>query len=480
MSKQRLSRGAVPGALGLILAGCMAAPEDGLEETEGVQPARAALTEDGASLGGFSPEAAINSAGFADSFRQGGIDRTNPFFQQVGANLRTCETCHGLDQGWTITAAKSKSLFFQTQGLAPLFMLHDAGSRPDADISTFTARLAAFGPTLVSRGLIRFTRNILNIPTPQFAVTAVSDPSGFSTVTSVLAFRRPTPTVNEAKVSSTGWNGGSPGGDVAAAVAATAGGAARLHSQRPDPLPVEIANSIRDFQLSSFFAQIYDFGAGHLDAGGAKGGPTNLAAQPFYLGINDIQGLDPQGKPFDRNVFTLFDAWKVHDNHRERTAIGKARAAIYRGQKLFNTKEFNITGVNGLNDLLGQATVRGTCSTCHNSPNVGGHSVFRVFDVGTANQINCSPALPLLTLTKTDTGEVRKVCDLARGQTSGQWKDVGAFRAPPLRGLAARAPYFHDGQASDLKDVIEYFQRRFNIGLSSSQKSDLLAFLRAL
>lgn len=63
---------------------------------------------------------------------------------------------------------------------------------------------------------------------------------------------------------------------------------------------------------------------------------------------------------------------------------------------------------------------------------------------------------------------------------NGVWADVGAFRAPPLRGLAARAPYFHDGQAADLKAVISYFDRRFQIGLNPHQVHDLVAFLGAL
>jgi cytochrome c peroxidase len=49
-----------------------------------------------------------------------------------------------------------------------------------------------------------------------------------------------------------------------------------------------------------------------------------------------------------------------------------------------------------------------------------------------------------------------------------------------LRGLAARAPYFHDGQARDIRRVIDYFDGRFQMGLEDSQKRDLEAFLRAL
>ena len=50
----------------------------------------------------------------------------------------------------------------------------------------------------------------------------------------------------------------------------------------------------------------------------------------------------------------------------------------------------------------------------------------------------------------------------------------------PLRGLAARAPYFHDGQAKTVKDVIQYHDARFNIGLSHKETKDLEAFLNAL
>jgi len=245
------------------------------------------------------------------------------------------------------------------------------------------------------------------------------------------------------------------------------------------------------------FAQSFDFRAGRLDAGGAKGGPANLLAQPYYDGINDIQGNDPMGHPFTRKVFNLFDAWhfggpitngssspSVEGSGVEGNSFGvvSARAAIYRGQEIFNNHEFDITGVNGLNDLLGQPTVRGTCSTCHNAPNVGSHSVVRFFDIGTADAPNCGAALPLLTIQNKTTLETRQVCDLGRGTgtTTGKWSDVGAFRAPPLRGLAARAPYFHDGQAPDLKRVIEYFNKRFTIGLSDANKRDLEAFLRAL
>jgi cytochrome c peroxidase len=457
----------VAGSLAMFLGGC------GVEEGIGSQ-----VDESGRELIGGA-----NSAGLAETVHtSGSIDRSNPFFLALGApaNLRSCETCHDQNQGWTFNATAAARLFRQTDGLAPLFMVHDGGTRPDADISTLEARKATFGANMVDRAVIRFTRNLATVlMTSEFALTGAIDPSGFPgfpTTPTFPAFRRPSPTANQSKVPNTGW-AGAPAAPVDS-VLATSGGAARLHEGLPAAPPPETAAAMRDFQLGVVFAQIFDWEAGRLDADGARGGAANLLAQPFYVGINDIQGNDPMGQPFNREVFNLFDAWAPKG--RPRGGKAEARAAIYRGQELFNNFEFDIVGVNGLNDLLGQVTVRGTCSTCHNAPNVGSHSVYRMFDIGTADQPNCGAALPIITVQNKVTLENRTVCDLGRATGSGKWADVGAFRAPPLRGLAARAPYFHDGQARDLKAVVKYFDTRFKMALSRGQKADLEAFLGAL
>ena len=49
-----------------------------------------------------------------------------------------------------------------------------------------------------------------------------------------------------------------------------------------------------------------------------------------------------------------------------------------------------------------------------------------------------------------------------------------------LRGLAARAPYFHNGSAATLDQVARFYDTRFNIGLSDQERADLVAFLRTL
>jgi cytochrome c peroxidase len=40
--------------------------------------------------------------------------------------------------------------------------------------------------------------------------------------------------------------------------------------------------------------------------------------------------------------------------------------------------------------------------------------------------------------------------DLGRAMMSGKWRDIGKFKGPVLRGLAARAPHFHNGATGDL------------------------------
>jgi cytochrome c peroxidase len=63
---------------------------------------------------------------------------------------------------------------------------------------------------------------------------------------------------------------------------------------------------------------------------------------------------------------------------------------------------------------------------------------------------------------------------------TGKWADVGRFKGPVLRALSARAPYFHNGSAQTLDEVIDFYEKRFQIGLTPQQRADLIAFLRSL
>src|SRR5579863_2470606 len=77
-------------------------------------------------------------------------------------------------------------------------------------------------------------------------------------------------------------------------------------------------------------------------------------------------------------------------------------------------------------------------------------------------------------------GATYTVTDLGRAMISGQCADVGKFKGPILRGLAARAPYFHNGSARTLADVVTFYDQRFNIGFTEQEQKDLAAFLESL
>jgi cytochrome c peroxidase len=77
-------------------------------------------------------------------------------------------------------------------------------------------------------------------------------------------------------------------------------------------------------------------------------------------------------------------------------------------------------------------------------------------------------------------GQILAVTDPGRALITGQCADIGKLKGPILRGLAARAPYFHNGSAATLQDVIEFYDQRFSIGLTDQDKADLAAFLNSL
>jgi cytochrome c peroxidase len=63
---------------------------------------------------------------------------------------------------------------------------------------------------------------------------------------------------------------------------------------------------------------------------------------------------------------------------------------------------------------------------------------------------------------------------------TGAWADLNRFKTPSLRGLAARAPYFHNGVAEDLRDVVRTYETTLGFDFTSQEEDDLVAFLGAL
>jgi hypothetical protein len=249
------------------------------------------------------------------------------------------------------------------------------------------------------------------------------------------------------------------------------------HAQATTPPTPQQQQQIVAFEMGLSTAQAVDFGAGSLEAHGAHGGPVALFNQPFFVGINDPLGLNPFNTPFNPVIFTLFTPTWAHDQTHN-----QHRASILRGQTLFNSHPIDITGVNGLNDATNQQHINGTCGTCHDTFNVGNHSVIAPLNIGVADITNPLDVkyLPVITLRNKADGTEVSTTDPGRALVTGKWADIGKFKGPILRGLSARAPYFHNGSAAGLKEVIEFYDVRFGMGLTEREKADLAAFLSTL
>lgn len=428
-----------------------------------------------------------NDSGVASTASTNGpIDTNNPFFKSIGTNGRACVTCHQPSAGWSIAPTEVKARFEATGGLDPIFRTNDGSNCPTADVSTMSARRAAYS-MLLSKGLIRVGLPIP--PNAEFELAGCDDPYGYASSNELSLFRRPLPSTNLRFLSAVMWDGretvqsmpiqplnGSEQGNISARLfnlMHQSNDATLGHAQASRELTEIEKQQIVSFEMGLVTTQTNDRGAGSLDAQGAQGGLAALAQLPFYIGIND-NVADPHG-PFTATAMTLYDAWAGAGNpHRKQIA---------RGQALFNSKPITITGVKGLNDnpaFGSPAVVVGTCTTCHNSPNVGHHSLAVPLDIGLADGSRRTPDMPLYMLRNKTSGDLAATTDPGRALITGKWSDIGRFKGPILRGLASRAPYFHNGSAATVEDVLEFYDSRFSIGLTAQERADLAAFLRAL
>jgi cytochrome c peroxidase len=191
------------------------------------------------------------------------------------------------------------------------------------------------------------------------------------------------------------------------------------------------------------------------------------------------------------DVFHAFDGWAGQIEQRD---------AVARGQALFNTR----VGINPLsatcashvpNDCSPGAQVGAqamTCSRCHSAFETGGNdggafgnsianAIGNFTSGGLAGQFRTAD-LPLYTLRqKAAPNAIIKTTDPGRAMVTGVWADVNKFKAPSLRGLAAHAPYFHNGSAATLEEVIDAYQSAgFQFNFTPQERADIVAFLKSL
>ena len=57
---------------------------------------------------------------------------------------------------------------------------------------------------------------------------------------------------------------------------------------------------------------------------------------------------------------------------------------------------------------------------------------------------------------------------------------TGKYRTTPLRALWQHPPYFHDGSAATLRDVVDHYNSVHSLRLTERQKLDLVEFLKSI
>jgi hypothetical protein len=444
------------------------------------------------------------------------------FFQKLGSNGRSCSTCHVASQAMSMSPLQIRERFVQTRGADPLFAAVDGANCSNARSGDAQAR-----SLLLQHGLIRIP---LTLPGgAQFTVSVVHDPYGCALTTdpgtgrpTVSEYRRPLPTTNLRFLSTMMFDGrespaSSPlnnsltfAANLQADLTHQAMDAIMTHAQAITPPTSQELSDIVGFEMGLSTAQIYDRSAGSLQSDGALGGARNLVSEAYYPGINDVLGADPKGIAFDETSMTLFAAWEnggVGDEYFDRGLLQRraARRDVAAGEVLFNTAPLTISAVRGLNDnatLGNPAAFTGTCTSCHDAPNVGDHSLPLPLDIGVGHTPRPGfesdpniekalaeldePDLPIFLVSgcaspfSAEQPVSFYTTDLGKGLVSGLCSDLNRVKGPILRGLAGRAPYFHNGAAATLLQAVNFYNQRFSMNLTEEQKRQLVAFLNSL
>jgi len=175
-----------------------------------------------------------------------------------------------------------------------------------------------------------------------------------------------------------------------------------------------------------------------------------------------------------------------------------SRESVQRGHDVFFFRTFWISDAMHINTVGLGNPIKRTCATCHGMHMTGMDTANGWMDLGTTNHpwalepaespwAKKLPELPLFKITcRADLpphpflGRTIYTQDPGRALISGKCEDVGAIVIQQFRGLAARAPYFSNGSAGTLREVVDFYDRRFNIRYTEQEKVDLVNFLSVL
>ncbi len=464
----------------------------------------------------------LNASGPVDT-------KGHPFFEPIGTNGRACVTCHQPSNGMSISGDAIRERWKATQGMDPLFAATDGSNCPSLPQGKESSH-----SLLLTRGLFRVALPWPRIAgpdgtpvKPEFSIEVVRDPTGCNTdatyglkssTPKISVYRRPRVVGNLKYVAidagGDSYTGGGP---------FNAKRLAMVMDKDPETGKYGAMNIMSDARAPSLKMQAVDASIDHLQVQGRlsqedlkkivafesqvymaqgvssiigdlteKGGPEALGARNMMESPAGVLG-DNYGKP----VFKTFEMWKESAGADD--AKAQFRASVVRGYDVYFNRPFWLRDTMHINTVgLGNPLKR-TCATCHNLQMVGNDVSAGWVDIGTTNRpwaqeplltnapMEISQELPLFKITcHADArphpflGRVIYTQDPGRALISGKCYDVGSIVMAQFRGLAARAPYFSNGSAENIRALIDFYDRRYNIGFTEREKTDLGNFLSIL
>jgi hypothetical protein len=444
----------------------------------------------------------LNEAGAVSS-------ESHAFFTSIGSNGRACVTCHQPANGMSVSADALQARWAATAGADPVFAAIDGSNCP-----SLPQQDPASHSLLLNKGLVRIFRAWPPrtaegaVIKPEFSVEVVSDPAGCnldpkyglkSAKPQISVYRRPRPVANLKYALSYGFvfepKNGLPlpldaktglrySGNLMAdqrdrTLEEQMLDAMASHLERREPPSALQVEQIKSFESQVYAAQSVDRNGGLLSEGGASGGPAALSTAKAGE-LKSSQHLQ----------WSEFLAWQNAAQDGATSEAQKAfRLSVARGAATFRDRTFLISDSAGLNSMNFGNPTRDSCNFCHNMTRTGMDVAPGQVDLGTTNLPFADPApeLPLFKLTcdakypaHPFLGRVIYTHDPGFALTTGKCIDIGKITIQSMRGLAARAPYFSNGSARTLRDVIDFYDRRYNIGYTEQEKQDLTNLMNVL
>ncbi|HVV44510.1 MAG TPA: hypothetical protein VHC72_04870 [Bryobacteraceae bacterium] len=446
-----------------------------------------------------------NSNGTAGVLNASGGLKTDghPFFTALGTNGRACVTCHQPAWGMSVSTEALAERWRATDGKDPVFAAFDGSNCPNLPQDKESSH-----SLLLHRGLFRIPlswppRNADGSPKPvEFSIEVVRDPTGCNTSPeyglksaepTVSVYRRPRMTANLKYIIA----GATP-------IVEKTGLLANLDPETGKPVSMNLMTDAREATLRTqaldailgheqaqqrpsaqqldrivqFESQVYVAQAAHI-----FGGPLAVKGGPADLGVAALHEHSPAAYG---PVFGSFNSWKGE---------GYYQSSVARGADIFMHRQFWLRDAANMNSTGIGNPVKRTCATCHNSPMTGQGVSAGWVDAGTTTFPTWtepatwadSSELPVFKITCSRgsdphpyLGRTIYTTDPGRALITGKCADVGSIVMQQLRGLSARPPYFANGSAKTLREVVDFYDRRFDIKFSDEEKDDLVNFLGAL